>query len=753
MKKLSLAVLFALLLSLCALSLPAFAQDAPQNLITNGDFETDANADQWPDDWGKLKEGGSYEVEDGNHFLRLTSPEAGKMIMEYREVHVPKDVKAVELSFRWRVSNLKRGKQSWFDARIMMNWINDDRKNVNKPTPPAPNAAKDTNGWQEKKVAFLVAPDATMLAFMPTLFNVESGTMDLDDIVLMPTDPAPLEAEAKERAEKRAAQEAKAAQKRDEQIAKKTGEDGNFFTNGDMQTDANADGFPDGWGKVKDGSGMSYETEGDNRFLRLTSTEPFKMVMMYQPVQIPSTARAIEIKWKQRTSNLKKGKENFHDARIMTDFINASFGKVKGGPVLFATRSNSDLAVNGGWIEKSKAVLVPEGAAAIALMPALFQVESGTLDLDDFSIKATDPAALVEAAAKAEEEKKRINIPYEAPDPAKFPSPLHVEGNKVLNKEGKEVWLQGVNIMSLDWNPLGERVLLSTKVAIEDWKANIIRLPVSDKYWFGKDSSQKDGGKAYRELVDAVINEAANRGVYVLLDLHRYRAPRAEDAEFWKDAAARYKDHPALIFDLLNEPFGISWEVWRDGGFVAEKKEGVDEAAFLTEEEKIKNNVGFRSIGMQGLLDAVRSTGAKNVVLAGGLDYGYDLSGILQGFTLEDNTGNGVIYGSHIYPWKSDYQKKVLDIAARYPVLFGENGGNTKKMSFIPAEQQEDAATWVPRFLGIVQKYKIHWTAFSFHPAASPVLISDWDYTPTPEWGALAKRALAGEQFPFVGLR
>jgi hypothetical protein len=94
-----------------------------------------------------------------------------------------------------------------------------------------------------------------------------------------------------------------------------------------------------------------------------------------------------------------------------------------------------------------------------------------------------------------------------------------------------------------------------------------------------------------------------------------------------------------------------------------------------------------------------------------------------------------------------------VDIIDKYPVLFGENGGNVKKMSFIPAEQQEDVEKWVPRFLGIVQKYKIHWTAFSFHPGASPVLISDWDYTPTPEWGAFAKRALAGEQFPFVGLR
>ncbi|MBW3637941.1 MAG: glycoside hydrolase family 5 protein [Armatimonadetes bacterium] len=583
---------------------------------------------------------------------------------------------------------------------------------------------------------------------MPSLFQVESGTFDIDNIVLRPAETAPLEAAAKARAAAQDKKMAEDTEKRDAKLAKTIAADGSLIANGNFQTDANADGTPDDWGKQKDGSGVTYETEGENRFLRLTTTEPFKMVTVYKPVMLPTTAKAVEITWKQRTSNLKPGKQNFHDARLMTDFVNSSFKKVAGGPVLASTKSNSE-----GWVEKSKSVLVPEGAAAITLMPALFQVESGTYDLDDFVVKITDEAALVVAATKAAEDAKKINIPYETANPAKFPSELRVVGNKILNKEGKEVWLQGVNIMSLDWSATGERVLLSTKVAIEDWKSNIIRLAVKEKYWFGKDSSQKDGGKAYRELVDAVVNLAANRGVYVLLDLHHYRAARQEDADFWKDAAARYKDHPALIFDLLNEPHGTSWEIWRNGGFVPVKKEGVDETAFLTEEEKIKNNAGFRGVGMQGLLNAARSTGAKNVVLVGGLDYGYDLSGVLNGFALEDKDGNGIIYGSHIYPWKSGYQKKIIDIVEKHPVLFGENGGNVKKIGFIPASQQEDVEIWVPRFLGIVQKYKIHWTGFSFHPKASPVLISDWDYTPTPEWGALAKRALAGEQFPYMGVR
>jgi len=68
-----------------------------------------------------------------------------------------------------------------------------------------------------------------------------------------------------------------------------------------------------------------------------------------------------------------------------------------------------------------------------------------------------------------------------------------------------------------------------------------------------------------------VITLVANRGACVLLGLHSFRAPKQEHADFWKDAATKFRDHPAVLFDLFNEPHGMSWEVWRDGGFVSKK--------------------------------------------------------------------------------------------------------------------------------------------------------------------------------------
>lgn len=329
-----------------------------------------------------------------------------------------------------------------------------------------------------------------------------------------------------------------------------------------------------------------------------------------------------------------------------------------------------------------------------------------------------------------------------------WPPTLRVEGNRIVEAgTGKEVWLQGVNVVSLEFLTAGEHVLRAVQVAVDDWGSNLIRLPVREDYWFGQERWQNDGGRAYRERVDAVVTLAANRGAYVLLDLHRFRAPRPEHIAFWKKAAARYQNHPAVLFDLFNEPHGISWEVWRSGGFVSEKKVHADEDAFLSAEDRAQNAAGFSSPGMQGLADAVRSTGARNLLVAGGLDWAYDLTGVAAGHALEDKGGNGIVYSTHIYPWKRGWEEKILGAATQYPVLVGEVGCDLRKVDFVPLDSQEDPATWAPDVIGFIQKHRLHWTAWSFHPRTTPVLISDWNFTPTPFWGEQVKQALAGKKF------
>ncbi|MEO8497483.1 MAG: cellulase family glycosylhydrolase [Planctomycetota bacterium] len=514
--------------------------------------------------------------------------------------------------------------------------------------------------------------------------------------------------------------------------------------NGSFETDENGDRWPDGWATVNPG-GAWIEEDG-NHFLRLTSTAPGKMVMLYQEIPIPDGVAAIELSWRQRIGGLKVGTRSWFDARILLEFLNPAREKVTPTPA--APSSRTDTA---GWVQRQSQFLVPDDALTLVFMPSLFQVEAGTFDLDDLVLKPVGPEELLAAAKRREAEIKARYVPPEEPNRSKWPAELRVVGNRLHDTNDREVWLQGVNAGGLETLPQDRQVIKSVVVAIDEWKANCVRVPMNEAFWYGKSAYQQDGGREYREIIDQIITLAANRGAYIVIDLHRFRAPKQEHADFWKDFAALYKDHPAVLFDVFNEPHGVSWEQWKNGGRIGDGK-GVDESGFLTDEEK-KKNLGFESIGMQGLVDAVRSTGAKNIIIAGGVFWCNDLSGITRGYALEDTTGNGVMYSWHTYNWHTGWEEKVLATAAKHPIFLGEVGADLKKMDFIPADDQEDPYTWVPDMLGFIQKHKLNWTGWCLHPKASPVMNSDWSYTPTPFWGEFAKAALSGKQFPLKKTR
>ena len=323
------------------------------------------------------------------------------------------------------------------------------------------------------------------------------------------------------------------------------------------------------------------------------------------------------------------------------------------------------------------------------------------------------------------------------------PPSLVVEGNSLTNALGAKVQLKGVNIPSLEWSPKGEHIEQSVKVALEDWKANVIRLPVIDGFWFGKGKppqSTSNDADAYRQIIDDVVKMVAGQGAYVVLDLHRYHAPDDASVAFWKDVAARYKNNPAVLFDIFNEPTGIGWDVWKNGGAVTDK-------------QKNGPPIIWQSPGMQALVDAVRGAGAHNIVIAGGLGNSYDLEGILQGYALDDKGGNGIMYAVHFYNWHKNWEKHFLGLAGKYPLFVGETGADVKKMPFIPANQQEAPSTWAPDAIGMIQKYHLNWTAYSMHPKSTPVLILNWNYDPSPFWGVPVKDALSGKQFEMTKLR
>lgn len=721
-------------------------ESAAPSLVVNGDFSVDSDGNGWPDGWSKGPELSWHKDESGRPFLRLTALEPGKMTMLYRELSIPEGVKAFEVGILYRTADIRKGRQSWNDARAMFQFLDENGGKL-KTEPSAAVFSSQAADFIEISRSYIVPEGARLFKVMPCLFEVQSGTLDLAGIRVTPLDADRIEVlkkEEEEKAAKRLETQALEAEKKKQQAEALLARAGSILSNGNFETDSQGTNVPDGWGK---GEGISWERDGDgNHFMRLNVVTPGKMVMLYRKCDLPEGA-AMELAWRQRVSGLKKGKLPWHDVRILMEFHDAGGRKMKTSPG--APNTGSDTK---GWVERKTSFLVPEGAVSIVLMPALFEAAAGTFDLDDLVLKPADPAPLLAKAEAAQKALAARHVAPEEPNQAKWPKELRVQGNRLVDSEGRDVWLQGVNACGMENVPDAAQVIKSAVVGVEDWKSNCIRLPVITKFWRGNSPYQQDGGKAYREAVDQIITLVTNRGAYLVIDLHRFKAPRQEDVDFWKEVAAKYKNHPGVLFDLLNEPFGTSWQVWRDGGFIEEKQKGVDESAFLSEEDK-KKNLGFQSVGMQALVDAVRATGARNIVIAGGLDWAYDLSGIVNGYELKDSGGNGIMYSSHIYPWKRDWQKKVLEAAAKHPIFVGEVGADIKKMDFLPLSSQEDPSTWVPDMLGLIQKYRLHWTGWSFHPQATPVMLLDWNYTPTPFWGLPAKEALLGKEFKLEKMR
>ena len=663
-------------------------------------------------------------VPEGKRDFDVPFKGAGQMSLVYTPVFFQKVTAGVVVSGEAKWSDVVRGDKSWFDARIMTDFIDSKCKKV-KGGPAIGGWHGKGGEWKAFRKSVKVPEGAEGIALMPCLFNVKSGALAIRG----------LSVEAQEKYEELPEEKAK----REAAEAKRSADWEKRKARAKERLDKNGTLIP-----AQDGA-----------YAKLVSKEPGKLVNAYKEYDVPSGVEAMKVSWKWEVKNLRTGDKPWFDARVLFKFKDASGKEVKNpGPVY--TQRNTQ-----GWQERETSFMVPPEAVTFVVMPCLFQVKAGEMEMRDVRCVATSTEPIRKAAAERERQAKARYVPDEPENRAKWPKTVRVSGNRLVDTDGKEVWLQGVNAGGMETIPNGAQETKSTVVAIDEWKSNCIRLPINEAHWFGTGVySPDDGGKAFRDACDKIVRLAANRGAYVVIDLHRFRAPKAEHVAFWKDCAAHYKDHPAVLFDLFNEPHGISWEVWRNGGWVGEAGK-VDESAFLTAEEK-KKNQGFESVGMQALVDAVRSTGAKNVVIAGGLYWANDLTGIeseaiekgeAKSYRLDEKGGNGIMYAWHTYHWHKGWAR-ILPVAAKHPIFLGEVGAAPREeMTFIPFEQKEDPYTFAPDMLGFIQKHRINWTGWCFHPKAGPCMIRSWDYDPTPYWGEFARRALSGEKFEMKRMR
>jgi endoglucanase len=309
------------------------------------------------------------------------------------------------------------------------------------------------------------------------------------------------------------------------------------------------------------------------------------------------------------------------------------------------------------------------------------------------------------------------------PDPTTDPpggalSALAVDGDRLVNAEGETVVLNGFNRTGTEWPCIHGWGFVDGPVddaaidAIVSWNPNAVRVPMNEQCWLGINGvSEEWGGQAYRDFIGDWVTRLTEAGVYVILDLH-WSAHGTEQAEgqqkmanmdhsldFWESVAGQFKDNPAVLYDLYNEPHDISDECWRDGCTVD----------------------GWEAAGMQDLIDAVRSTGATQPVIVTCNGWGNGCGGYL-GHMPTDPLGN-LVASVHVYETTGCntqvcWDRDVAPIAAQVPTMFAEFGENDCNHDFSDA-----LATWA-------DSKGIGWTAWSWYPSCDmPGLITDWDGT------------------------
>jgi endoglucanase len=310
------------------------------------------------------------------------------------------------------------------------------------------------------------------------------------------------------------------------------------------------------------------------------------------------------------------------------------------------------------------------------------------------------------------------------------PLSIRVMGSHLIDSDGHVVQLHGADVSGLEFvaiqgwsaaDPWGGQ--LPDLTAMKAWNLNAVRFPLNEASWLGlttydwpaagkaATARKADPGGNYKQTVINSVNAAVAAGMYVILDLHlnspdavvpgvsgrvatsptvqNVMADADHSAAFWSSVANTFKSNPAVIFDLFNEPHidkfagltsytaGGKWTALRDGAVATE---------FITSGATVQQN--FRTAGMQSLLNAVRATGATNVVMVAGISWAQDTSEWVAYAPVDPLRQLAASW--HAYPQgtsgsaasipglgTANYTWAQAILAAGYPIIIGETGDHS----------------------------------------------------------------------------
>ncbi len=321
--------------------------------------------------------------------------------------------------------------------------------------------------------------------------------------------------------------------------------------------------------------------------------------------------------------------------------------------------------------------------------------------------------------------------------------PYSVQGNTVVDKNGQQYIIHGIARDGLEYNCSGEGPLDSQHLAYLGsgintttgtyWGANTVRLPLSEGFWLNGAPGYPCTSAQYQNTVKQVVDTLTALHVNVILDLQwtdaggqsgqgggPWAMPDADSVTCWQQIAPIYKSYSNVFFEAYNEPHPATWTCWT-GSCPITNDSGYSDDCHCTK------SFTYTSVGMQALINAIQGTGANNLILVGGMQWGYDLSQ-LNTYKL---SGSNLVYDTHPYPY-TDKLPNTWDAAfgvpsQTYPVISAESG------------EYDCDGTYENQLLSYFDAHQIGWVGFSWalrgNTCTYPLLVTDYNGTPSAGYG------------------
>lgn len=329
---------------------------------------------------------------------------------------------------------------------------------------------------------------------------------------------------------------------------------------------------------------------------------------------------------------------------------------------------------------------------------------------------------------------------------------VRVQGNRLIDESGNTLILRGVNRSGAEyacaqgWGIFDGPSDLSSLQAIAAWGCNAIRVPLNDTCWLSVGSVNPSyAGNNYQQAIVNYVQLCHQAGLYVILDLHwdapdntvatyQENLPSYDNAvRFWQSVASVFRNDPAVMFDIFNEPNNIELtppagapsDAGSDGGWWCWM---VGSGCTTTQNDAVLNGgQPWRVASAPDLIAAIRGTGATNVIMVGGMEFANDMTQWLA--DVPHDPAGQLAASTHIYsfnPYNTtvDWVQNLLPIAASYPVVIGEFGDDC-------------AFTFAGSVVTFADQYGLSYLAWTWDAwgGCDNVLIADYTGTPSNGYG------------------